>query len=469
MSNYYQNGYSASTPPPEEAVQGPGIPANLAAERAVLGSILIDPSCFAGVSGILKADDFYREKNRWIYQAMQALTERREPMDFTLLTTELEAQQKLEEIGGPAALTDLISEIPTAMHAEYYAKIVEEMATRRRMITMSTQIARQAYDLSTPMSTLINDAEQGVLRVSSRRTARNVRHIRDILADWLKTLEAASNGERVGVPTGFGMLDKTLGGLQRSDLIVMAGRPGMGKSSFAFSITKHAVEIGARALVFSVEMSESQLANRLVSMATGINGSELRMGQNVDDDRATQIMTVCNDLSQTALWIDDTPAISVVELRSKARKVYAENGLDLIVVDYMQIMTLGEDGKFYNREQEVSMITRSLKALARELDVPIIALAQLSRSVESRADKRPMLSDLRGSGSIEQEADVVLLLYREDYYVEDTDRQNIADVLIAKHRNGATGTVSLYFRKELTEFRDLEISRLDMDGDVLTY
>lgn len=445
---------------------GPGVPRDLDAERAVLGSLLLDPGCFITIEPIVREADFYREHYAWIFGAIRDLINRREPVDFVTLTSELEAKGKFAEIGGPATLTDLVSNTITSLHAEYYARLVANMAIRRRMISAAQRIVEKAYDLNTDINAALDASEQEILRVASSRQDRNVRHIKDILAETLKQMEAAANGERVGIPTGFGMLDRVLGGLQRSDLIVMAGRPGMGKSSLGLSIVKNAINLGARALLFSVEMSDTQVANRLLSMETGIDSARLRTGNGLDDTSILQIMTVCNDLSNTQLFIDDTPALGIGELRRKARQVYAEHGLDLIVVDYVQIMTLGEDGNAHNREQEVSQITRKLKALARELDVPIIALAQLSRSVDSRNDKRPMLSDLRESGAIEQDADVVMFIYREDYYIEDTDRQNIADVIVAKHRHGPTGTASLYFRKELTEFRDLEIKRTEPFDDI---
>jgi replicative DNA helicase len=267
----------------------------------------------------------------------------------------------------------------------------------------------------------------------------------------------------MGVPTGFTQLDKLLGGLQESDLIILAGRPGMGKTSFGLTIAQHSAKhYDARVAVFSLEMSKEQLVQRLLSMETGIDSHRLRLGDILEDEW-TILMEAANQLSSTAVYIDDTPAASVNEIRTKARRLHAEFDIDLIMVDYMQLMS-GQSGmRTENRQQEISYISRSLKALARELNVPVLALSQLSRAVESRADKRPMLSDLRESGSIEQDADVVLFIYREDYYIEDTDRENIADVLVAKHRHGTTGTVSLYFQKELTQFHDLVIQREGLD------
>ena len=460
---YPFNDSTPSAPPMAQTL------ADLNAEIYTLGSILIDPEAFHKVRDALRPEDFYRQKHGWIYEAMCALRARHEPIDFITLEAELEAQGKLTEIGGPSAITDLITETPTSLYIEYYAKLVMDMASRRRLIAACNETVRQIYDLSIPIEVTLSAAEQRTLAVSATRSARSVHHISDFLKSWLEDAFAAANNERSGVPTGFAMLDKILNGLQRSDLIVLAGRPGMGKTGMAMSIAQNAaVKFAARVLVFSVEMSGKQLAGRFVSMATSIDSARLRTGDFAKDDQdIALVMAACNELSNTSIFIDDTPAIRLNDVMSKARRTYSEHGLDLIIVDYMQIMTTDESSK--NREQEVASITRGLKQLARELDVPVIGLAQLSRSVESRADKRPMLSDLRESGSIEQDSDVVLFVYREDYYIPDTDRQNVADILVAKHRNGATGTVSLFFRKELTQFRDLEINRTELDYDPPTY
>ncbi|MDQ3247887.1 MAG: replicative DNA helicase [Chloroflexota bacterium] len=443
------------------------IPANLEAERAVLGSLMIDPDAIIKVANFLRTEDFFRERHSWLYEAMLALNERREPLDFVTIVDELERRNQLQEIGGPAYLTELISNTPTAMYVDHYARIVERTALLRRLISAAGKIAEIAYDESQDVDEVMDHAEQIIFGVSESRIHRDLMPIRAIMANVVERIDflARHQDTLMGVPTGFTMLDRLLGGLQKSDLLILAGRPGMGKTSFGLSIAQNAAKrYGARVAIFSLEMSNEQLVQRLLSMETGIDSHRLRLGA-VEEEEWPILLEAANLLAGTSIFIDDTPAASVTEIRTKSRRLYAEHGLDLILIDYMQLMTgqSGGGGRNENRQQEISYISRSLKSLARELNVPVIALSQLSRAVEARADKRPMLSDLRESGSIEQDADVVLFIYREDYYIEDTDRQNIADVLIAKHRHGSTGTISLYFRKELTQFRDLEIQRTDLE------
>lgn len=731
------------------------IPANVEAERAVLGSLMIDPDAILKVINFLRPEDFFRERHGWLYEAMYALHERREPLDFVTLVDELDRQGRLEEIGGPAYLSDLIASTPTALYIDHYARIVERTAILRRLIGAAGKIAELAYDESQEVDEVVDRAEQIVFGVSESRVHRDLAPIRAIMNKVVDRIDFLSRNQDtlMGVPTGFTMLDRLLGGLQKSDLIILAGRPGMGKcvaahtllvdpmtgerhpieqlvkerkatvltlnthhkleptaashfiddgvkplygvqtasgrmievtlthpfltvngwlplgelevgdviavpsvlpvfgqddapahevkvlayelaadkfipqavfrytrpklalflnclfacsgaldlqnprhstitystasktlaydirhlllrfgilarlcthpvryqgdyrptyrleitkaenlwrfyreisgfgqaeaiagmqeivdilvatgqvepspnelrqshidwepithieylgeqqvydltipqthnfvandmlvhnTSFGLSVAQNAAKRNARVAIFSLEMSNDQLVQRLLSMETAIDSHRLRLGA-IHEEEWPIVLEAANMLAQTSIFIDDTPAASVTEIRTKSRRLYAEHGLDLIVIDYMQLMTGQTGGRNENRQQEISYISRSLKSLARELNVPVIALSQLSRAVETRADKRPMLSDLRESGSIEQDADVVLFIYREDYYIEDTDRQNIADVLVAKHRHGATGTVSLYFRKELTQFRDLEIQRTELE------
>ncbi len=400
-----------------------------------------------------------------IYEAIFSLNERHEPVDFVTLVDELERNGHLEEVGGPAYITDLIAASPTAVYVDHYARIVERTAVLRRLISAAGKVAELAYDESQDVDEVVDRAEQIIFGVSESRIHRDLVPIRAIMTDVVERIGflTRNRDHLMGVPTGFTMLDKLLGGFQQSDLIILAGRPGMGKTSLGLSVAQNAARhYNAHVAVFSLEMSNEQLVQRLLSMETGIDSHRLRLGD-VAEEEWTILMEAANQLSATSIFIDDTPAASVTEIRTKARRLYAEHGIDLILIDYMQLMSGQSGSRPENRQQEISYISRSLKALARELNVPVIALSQLSRAVESRADKRPMLSDLRESGSIEQDADVVLFIYREDYYVEDTDRQNIADVLVAKHRHGSTGTVSLFFRKELTQFRDLEIQRTALD------
>lgn len=444
------------------------IPANLVAEGNVLGSLLIDPDAIGKVAGTLKPDHFFREGHGWIYGAMLALHERHQPIDFTLLMAELDRNHQLEDVGGPAYLTELVAGTPTAMYVEHYTDIVINAALLRKLISAAGKIAELAYAREQPTNEVIDQAERLIFDVGQQSLRREVVPLSSSLRLVVDRLDflARNKGMLMGVPTGYTMLDQVLGGLQKSDLIVVAGRPGMGKSSWAMSVALNAAKrYAARCAVFSLEMSHEQLTTRLLSMETGVDNHRLRLAD-LQDEEWTLVLDKANAMANYQIFIDDTPAASVMDIRSKARRLYAEHGLDLIVIDYMQLMSGNGGGHFNeNRQQEISQISRSLKALARELNVPVIALSQLSRAVEARADKRPMLSDLRESGSIEQDSDVVLFIYREDYYVEDTDRQNIADILIAKHRHGATGTVSLFFRKELTQFRDLEINRVDLEPE----
>lgn len=442
------------------------IPANIDAERAVLGSLLIDPDAVTKIASFVRSEDFYRERHAWIYSALIALHERREPADFVTLVDELERQERLEEIGGPAYITELINSTPTAIYVDYYARIVERTAILRRLIGAAGKIAALAYDESNDVDAVVDRSEQIIFGISESRIHRDLTPISTIMTNVVDQIDflARNQDTLMGVPTGFVMLDKMLGGFQKSDLIIVAGRPGMGKTSMGLSIAQNAAKrYNARVAIFSLEMSNEQLVQRLLSVESAIDSHRLRLGQ-VYEEEWPILMEAANTLAATNIFIDDTPGATVMDIRTKARRLYAEHGIDLIIIDYMQLMSgSNTSGRGENRQQEISYISRSLKELSRELNVPVVAISQLSRAVESRADKRPMLSDLRESGSIEQDADVVLFVYREDYYVEDTDRKNIADVIIAKHRHGSTGTVSLFFRKELTQFRDLEIQHEELD------
>jgi replicative DNA helicase len=586
------------------------IPSNLEAERAVLGSLLIDPDAIIKVASFLRPEDFFRERHAWLYDAMLTLHDRREPLDFVTVVDELERREVLTEIGGPAYVTDLITGTPSALYVDHYARIVERTALLRRLIAAAGHIAELAYDESQDVDEVVDKAESLIFGVSEARIHRDLMPIRAIMSNVVDHIDflARNQDTLMGVPTGFTYLDRLLGGLQKSDLVILAARPSMGKTSLALNVAQNAAKrYHARVAVFSLEMSNEQLVQRLLAMETGIDSHRLRLGQ-VHEDEWPILLEAANLLANTAIFIDDTPAATVGEIRTKCRRLYAEHGLDMVLIDYMQLMS-GQSGggRDANRQQEISYISRSLKALARELNVPVIALSQLSRAVESRSDKRPMLSDLRESGclagetpvflpeagrcapirdlagqagfgvaslnvnmwrqevspvshafctgmkpvfrlattsgrtlratanhkflassgwmrldrlasgdsiavwesaagltsdtavvwdtiaaiapdgvaevydltvpehhnfvagniivhnSIEQDADVVLFIYREDYYIEDSEKQNIADIIVAKHRHGSTGTVSLYFRKELTQFRDLETQRMDLE------
>lgn len=436
------------------------LPCSPEAERMLLGSLLLNPDAMLELTG-LKAADFYIERNGWIYAAMLSLTAKRMPLDFTMLASELEAAKRLEDAGGPAYLTSLITDTPTAIYAGHYAGLVLDASSRRRQIAAASKIVALAYDTATPLASVRADAQRLMLEATGDTTGNGPHSIAELVPAAIEDIfhKIENPNQAMGLPTGFRMLDGVLNGLQRTDLIILAGRPGMGKSSLGVTFAHYAAKRhGARVAIFSLEMSEAQLAMRLLSMETGLAGGHLKSGRLNEDEQAV-LMLAAQSLSELPIMIDDTPGLSVADLRAKAHRLHAEHGLDLIVVDYLQLMAGGTGRKGENREQEIAYISRSLKALAKELNVPVIALCQLNRAVEGRADKRPLLADLRESGGIENDADVVLLLYRDDYYNKDSEQQNVAEVIIAKHRNGATGTVGLYFRKELTQFRDLEIER----------
>lgn len=440
------------------------VPANIEAEEAVLGSLLIDPDAIIKVSPFLRAEDFYIVRHGWIYQAIYDLHERREPADFVTVCDELERRQQLEDVGGRSFIASLINAVPTAIHVEHYARIVERTALLRRLISAAGQIAALAYDESREVDEVVDRAEQLIFSVAERRIQRDLVPLKRIMHDVMDRLDYLHRhqGEFLGVPTGFAPLDRLLGGLQKSDLIIIAARPGVGKTSLGLNIAHNAAKkYGRHVAIFSLEMSSEQLGQRLLAMESGIDSQRLRLG-NVADDEWVILAEAAGVLADTGLYIDDTPAMSPMEVRTKARRLHAEYGLDLIIVDYLQLMR--GDERSENRVQEISFISRSLKALARELNLPVIAISQLSRAVEARQEKRPILSDLRESGSIEQDADVVIFVYREDMYKEDTEKKNIAEIIVAKHRNGPTGTIPLYFRKELTQFLELEWTRHELEA-----
>jgi replicative DNA helicase len=438
-------------------------PHNVEAEEALLGSILIDADAIMRITTFLKPADFFVERNGWIYAAICHLYERREPPDLVTLSDELEKRNQLGEIGGPAHLTGLINATPTSIHAEFYARIVERASVLRRLIDAAGKIARLAYDNKGDVDEIIDRAEEIIFAISARRVERDLRPISQIIEKYYDRIEYLHQhqGEFAGIPTGLTDLDKMLGGLQRSDMIVMAGRPGMGKTALALSIALQAARRWSkRVAVFSLEMSDEQLVQRLIAAETGIDIQRLRLGDIKENEWATFIQAA-NILSGTSVFIDDTPAISAYELRTKARRLHTEHGLDLLIVDYLQLMQ--GDFRSENRQQEISFISRSIKTLARELNIPILALSQLSRQVESRQDKRPMLSDLRESGSIEQDSDIVLFIYRDEVYNEDTEFPNIAEIIIGKHRSGPTGKITVFFQKKVAKFSDLEVTSQSLD------
>ena len=429
-------------------------PQAVEAEQSVLGSILIDADAILKVGDFLRPVDFYRSQHADIYEAMLVLHGQREPIDLVTLGDELRRRDKLDPVGGPGYLSSLMNTVPTAVHAEHYGRIVERKAVLRNLIGAAGKIAAVGYEESNDAEVAIDRAESILFEISQRRTDGGFEALSILLGQAYDRLEYLHEhrGQILGVPTGLSQLDALLGGLQPSDLIVLAARPSVGKTSMALNIAQHAaVREKKRVAVFSLEMSKEQLALRLLSAETGINPRPLQTGF-VDETDWSKIAMVMNDMATATMWIDDSPALSVMELRTKARRLEAEQrGLDLVVVDYLQLMQASTSNKDSNRVQEVSEISRGLKQLARELKVPVLALSQLSRGVEQRGTAEPRLSDLRESGSIEQDSDVVIFLYRDGEQNPDSEVELIK-AKVAKHRNGPIGEVPLQFRKANTRF-----------------
>ncbi|MFC2058196.1 replicative DNA helicase [Chloroflexota bacterium] len=440
-------------------------PHDLDAEEAVLGSLLIDPEAIFKVAALLKAEDFYREKNQWTYESCLSLYERREAVNQITVAHELARRQRLEAAGGAAYLSHLISQVPTSVHVEYYAKIVSRLSLMRRLIASSDQIAGIGYEAPPDADDALNRAEGLLFQLRYGQSKRDFVHIREVLDRYFEesSLAPSEEGYLPHVPTGFVDLDKILGGFQRSDMVVLAARPSVGKTSLALNIAGNAaLKHNARIALFSLEMSKMELAYRFISSEADIDTQKLRLGL-ISERQREGVMEAMGVLSGASLYIDDSPFLSDSDMRSKARRLHSEIPLDLIIVDYIQLMRSSR--RTDNRVQEMSEISHSIKEIARELDVPILAVSQLSRAVETRTPPIPMLSDLRESGAIEQDADVVLLIYREDYLPQDEwerkfpDRnypKGIAQLIIAKHRNGPIGRVPLFFRERIAKFETHE-------------
>ncbi len=429
------------------------VPHNVEAEEAVLGSLLIDPGGLFQVLPFLRAEDFYVKKHRWIYEAIIRIHERRSPVDFLTLTTELEQREQLEECGGAAYISQLINAVPSAINVEAYGRLVEQAAVRRRLLNAISDIARYAYDEKLPIEQVVDRSEKALFGVSQQRAARDLQPVQEVANRYYDYVENlfAHQGELMGVPTGFQDIDRLLGGFQRSDLLILAARPGVGKTSLMITFALKAAEKGRTVALFSLEMSAEQLVQRMVAQISRIDAQRLRLGR-LQEDEWPRFTDAIGHLSELPIYIDDTPSISVLQLRTKCRRLASERGLDMIFVDYLQLMNA--DCRSDNRVQEVSYISRSLKGLARELDIPLMTASQLSRAVEQRADKVPVLSDLRESGSLEQDADIVMFIYRDELYHPETERPHIADLIIAKHRSGPTGSIQLFFNNRLTQFAD---------------
>jgi replicative DNA helicase len=451
-------------PPPEETTlpSTSVIPHNREAEEAVVGAVLINPEVYYDLAQFLQADDFYIHRHRWIWEAFTRLHEQRIPLDFLTVTEELERAGQLGEIGGPAYLTALLNQVPTSLHAEAYGRMVEAAAIRRRMLTAANQIATLAYNEQETVENVIEEAEKSIFNVSERRLRHDLLPISQVLSDYYDRIdELARRPEEIfGVPTGFVDLDRMLAGLQPSDLLIIAGRPGQGKTGFLLSVAKNAALLHKKHVaIFSLEMSNEQVVQRLLAQETGIDSQRMRTGK-LSEDEWPLLTHAIEVLGDTHIYLDDTPAITPLQLRTKCRRLHMEFGLDLIILDYLQLM--GGDVRNENRVQEVSYISRNLKVLARELNVPVLAAAQLSRAVEQRTDKRPVLSDLRESGSLEQDSDIVMFIYRPDQYEKDTVKQNVAEIMVAKHRNGPTGSVELIFLNRLAKFVDAATRSIDL-------
>lgn len=440
------------------------LPGNANAERAVLGSILFDERTINTVIEQVKTDDFYFPKHRILYDAMLELNRRHEPIDLQTLVAELEREKKLDEIGGFAFIQQITQEPFYSANLDAYIRLVKDHALQRALIRFGKDVAAHAGDGKDPSKIVLEDAEEQLLQLSQDRTRIGLTPLADTMEETLQRISELSmnQGEITGIPTGFRWLDRELSGLHPSDLVLLAARPSMGKTALglniAFNAARYQDKDGNRpfkVVVFSLEMSKMQLTQRLLAMASGLDLQKIITGDLQSDEDWQLLFNGVNVLKELSIFIDDTSSISVQELRAKCRRLKMEQGLDLIMIDYLQLMNADESRRNENRQQEITQISRGLKGLAKEMNCPVLALSQLSRKAESREGGRPLMSDLRESGAIEQDADVVMLLHREDYYDKDTERPNITKVIIAKHRNGPTGEVDLYFENFLTRFKDL--------------
>ncbi|KPU42897.1 replicative DNA helicase [Oxobacter pfennigii] len=433
-------------------------PNNMEAEQSVIGAMLLDKNAISSAAEILRGEDFYKEAHGRIFDTIIELYNRDEPVDLVTLVESLRTKGILDAIGGLTYLSNLAASVPTTANIKYYAKIVEEKSTLRNLIKTSSELMDKCYSENDEVPAILESAEKAIFDISQKAMEHDFEPISKVLERSFDNIEKLykSKGELTGVPTGFVDLDRKTSGMQKGDMILVAARPSMGKTAFAINIgqyaaTRHPYSVA----IFSLEMSKEQLVQRMLCSEANIDMLKLRTG-NLEDEDWAKLARSAGPLASAKIFIDDSPGISITEMRSKCRRLKIEHGLDLIIIDYLQLMQ--GKGKTENRQQEVSEISRSLKALAKEMESPVIALSQLSRAPEARADHRPMLSDLRESGSIEQDADVVCFLYRDEYYNKETDKKNIAEVIIAKQRNGPTGTVELFFNGQYTKFSSLDRS-----------
>lgn len=433
-------------------------PQNLDAEMSLLGAVLIDDEVLADISEHVTAKDFYDKRHGIVYGAMMRLYEKHKPVDLLTLTDELKRKKELETVGGSAYLTDLTNYVPTAAHAEAYAELVAQKAVRRRLIKASSEISEMGFDEDTTTQELLEKAEAELFSVSDQSLKQDLTSLESILTESFDRMEELhrNKGSLRGIRTGYRDLDNMTAGLQRSDLIVLAARPAMGKTTLVTNLAYNVATIAKQpVLFFSLEMSKEQLVDRMLADASGVDAWNIRTG-NLSDQDFSKLSEAMGEMAEAPIYIDDTPGLSVLEMRTKARRASHEQPLGLVIVDYLQLMQASGGRNDGNRVQEVSEISRGLKLIARELNVPVIALSQLSRSVESRSPQIPQLADLRESGSIEQDADIVAFIYREAYYNPETERENVTDLIIAKHRNGPTGKIELYFHPERLRFMSLD-------------
>ncbi len=436
------------------------------AEEAVIGGVLTDPDVFLGIAAYLKPEDFHVNRLAIVWEAMMRVADRNDGLDVLTVSEEIRAIGKADQFEDKARgfLVNLINRTPTSIHTEAYARVVERLAIRRRLLTAADEIKMLAYDEQLPIEKITGEAESRIFRVTERNMRGDLVPMYQAIDTYFARIEHQMQhpDEPLGLPTGFRDLDELLGGLQRSDLLIFAGRPGTGKTSMLLSIALNAAKLNARILIFTMEMGNDQIVQRFVSMETGINTQKLRTGQ-LDAREYSRFVEATGRLGNLRIFIDDSAAITPIEMRTKCRRIAHEFGLDLVIVDYMQLMSAGT-GYENNRVQEISYISRSLKEMARELNVPVFSAAQLSRAVEQRQDKHPMLSDLRESGSIEQDSDIVMFLYRDIMYNEATEFPNKAEIIVAKHRNGPTGTIDLHFERSLTKFSDAKTMKIDLNS-----
>lgn len=432
-------------------------PHDVEAEQAVLGSMLTDQDAAIDAIEVLKPEDFYRDDNKYIYEAILNLYNRGEPIDIITVKSELTAIQKFEAIGGIEYLATLPDKVPLVANSGKYIRIVEEKALLRKLIKASDEIQTLGYEQSEEVDDIIESAEKKIFDIMQGKSQKGYSTLKEVLVESFAEIEKLYNQKDpiTGIPTGFTDLDSRTAGLHNSDLILVAARPAMGKSAFALNIAINAaINANVPVAIFNLEMSKSQLVNRMICSEAMVDSNKVRTGK-MDEEDWVKLATALGPLSEAPVYIDDTPGISIAEIRAKCRKLKLEKNIGLIVIDYLQLIQ-GSGKRNASREQEISEISRSLKILAKELDVPVIALSQLSRAAEQRQDHRPMLSDLRESGAIEQDADIVMFLYRDDYYNPDSEKKNIAEVILAKHRAGSTGTVDLLWMGNYTKFANLD-------------